>query len=660
MAQFLFSHYFPTLWLTAYLTPSLSSSLFVHGTTSAFCFVSLSFSLWILRLSADHRALGKSPSTMPAYHHNLPHLMSPTPHRYQGNGHTNLGYALASGKSCQNCANTSIILEALFNRIHILEAQLSQVFADKEVAHQTLYRLVGVQAIARHAGIETPSNSGTLGHSAGGNSLAGSPECKAARSREREALSNEDTPLIDLLGSIEQQPVNALKHVEPSPKKGYQALLNYDSSDEEKKLASIGPEEEIDMGHVRRFSDKTLELNGQNTLAGARIKDSSAQGSNETSTKLAKRTIVSVDSSSNDDDSEGSMMLTSLNTSFSSQNTLVDGVLATHEYTDQKPTTPLLVGLQHSRWAPKPVRGLPTPSNDRKELHPEKLSPEQRWEKYCDNIAVKCPRRSCDELEFFESIPAHAVDINNDEILAQEGQAAKLNRFRYLNVCGLCFNPRDEEQGVYRTVIISKLSKQCTMTDLLSKIRGGMILDAKMLNTFAITKYKSAMLTFVEGSTAVDLEEHAKQHPLSIAGHTVEVSLVEVPTRPISFRLKLDISNNHCTRCLHVRNFPRHIAPLELRLSLRPLIGSKLDFVESMAMNAEGVLELRFLSIMAAQEAFALLSSKSKYQKCLITYAADPCAQPWKSAETAKGTDVSQPGTQKEEADGSLAKPDEA
>ena len=588
--------------------------------------------------------------------------MSPTPRRYHVNGHADQGFASVPGKSCQNCANTSIILEALFNRIHILEAQLSQVSADKEAVHQTLYRLVDVQAITRQAGIETPSSSETLGQSAGGNSSIGSPGCNLARSRERRTLSNgKNTLLIDLLGPIEQQPVKTLKQsVElSSPNKRYQALLNYESSDEEEEeLISVVPMEVLDIGHVRRFADKALD-----PVAAETKEQSTAAVINGTGElPVAKRTNVYEGTSyglSNDGDEDGPTVVTPLNTSFSSHNALVNDLLVSNECTVKKPTLPLLVGLEHSRWAPKPTnKESRTPSNCQNVLQ-ETLSPEQRWEKYCDNIAVKDFRRSCDELEVSEATPAEATHINNDEILAQEGQAAKFNRFRYLNVCGLCFNPRNDEQGAYRTVIVSKLPKKCTMTDLLSDIRGGMILDAKMHNTFAITKYKSAMLTFVEGHSAMDLEEHAKQHPLSFAGQSVEVSLVEVPTRPMHSQLERDVRMKHHTRCLHVHNYPRYIAPQHLRRDLRPDVATTIDFVESMAMNADGVLELHFLSVEAAQEAFALLSaSKGKYQKCLVNYADDPCAQPWESAEAAKTLSASRLGTDNAELDDSLVGPD--
>ena len=88
------------------------------------------------------------------------------------------------------------------------------------------------------------------------------------------------------------------------------------------------------------------------------------------------------------------------------------------------------------------------------------------------------------------------------------------------------------------------------------------------------------------------------------------------------------------TRCLHIRGFPRHITPQNLRNDLRPCKETKLDYVESMTMNADGILELRFLSIAAAQHARELLASKSgKYRNCQIMYGPDPCAQAWYEAQ---------------------------
>ena len=140
---------------------------------------------------------------MIAYYHISSHSMSSTSRRYKVNGYVDRGFVLVLDKFCQDCVNTSIILEVFFNRIHILKAQLSQVSANKEVVYHTLYRLVNIQDITRHAKIEISSSNETLGQSADGNSSIDSPESNLARSRERRTLFNgKNTSLINIFGSF--------------------------------------------------------------------------------------------------------------------------------------------------------------------------------------------------------------------------------------------------------------------------------------------------------------------------------------------------------------------------------------------------------------------------------------------------------------------------
>ena len=56
------------------------------------------------------------------------------------------------------------------------------------------------------------------------------------------------------------------------------------------------------------------------------------------------------------------------------------------------------------------------------------------------------------------------------------------------------------------------------MTDVLNEVRGGMILDAKMLDTRFITGTRSIMLTFVENSAANQLQERYKGPGVRVLG----------------------------------------------------------------------------------------------------------------------------------------------
>lgn len=583
---------------------------------------------------------------------------------------------------CLDCNKSSVIQEALFNRIQILETQVAKASAEKDAAQQSLFRLIDVQAIARFQGIETPPSSLKFDSSPDGSpidSLTSSSRTNLAQCLEQASSTNDDDALVDLLGPIEQQLVKSSKDTVDSS-----ATKKHRESDvrpnNEEYLASATPicsfaiDDHNVVPYVHHFVRKTLEPRsdavhgGQATIVVGPIPEGRFCAKNApmvASSELDKCTIPAhraTYSSSLEEDSEDSRVrsgIASMTTSLSSSGSQIpellpsqqnhadsalgkNGCIALEQVIKTEPKVELSVETEYSKWS----SAYQGPQSS-----PNILSPEERWEKYCDKIFIRGPKRSCNELQE----PAR-VDVDDAVIVDEEGQAAELNRFRYRNTCGLCFNPQDSEQGVYRTVVVSKLPKNATMTDLLDKIKGGAIYDAKMLDTHAITGYKSALLTFMEGSQAMDFEEHALYHPLSIAGQVIEVSLVEVPTRPISSQLAFEISKNQCTRCLYVHRFPRHIPPQQLRLDLRPDPVCKIDFIECMGMSADSILELRFLSVVAAMKAFHVLKSIARYRKCDVEYGQDICAEPWETPKLVKVVEdgVPHPDINKDTEDGSL------
>ena len=96
----------------------------------------------------------------------------------------------------------------------------------------------------------------------------------------------------------------------------------------------------------------------------------------------------------------------------------------------------------------------------------------------------------------------------------------------------------------------------------------------------------------------------------------------------MSFGIRRGISNQH-SRCLSIQKFPRVIGPQQLEAECGIYKTTRLSSIESMVMTAEGVLEIRFLSIIAAEFAFDYLTLSPKYDRCRISYAKDPCSEPW-------------------------------
>lgn len=208
--------------------------------------------------------------------------------------------------------------------------------------------------------------------------------------------------------------------------------------------------------------------------------------------------------------------------------------------------------------------------------------------------------------------------------------------FRY----GIRFRPDLSERDAYRTIIISNLPLNVTMTKLLNRVRGGLIISAKLLDTAKLTGRMTALIIFQYEYAAMAFEEHAQEYPIKLNALTARVELVPTPTWPEPINLRKAINDHQHTRCLEVYNFPRHIGEKVLRRDLRIHNVLVWDAVEHVQMRTDGVLELRFSSIKYAGQAFGILGSFRDYKQCNAYFVADPCAQPFEVSVSNKGAAI--------------------
>lgn len=164
--------------------------------------------------------------------------------------------------------------------------------------------------------------------------------------------------------------------------------------------------------------------------------------------------------------------------------------------------------------------------------------------------------------------------------------------FRY----GIRFNPLDTERDVYRTIIISNISLDIGLGALLNFVRGGPILDAKLLDTVKITGTKSALITFLHEHAAMAFEDHANKNPVMIGGVPAQIKMVSTPTYPMRIPLRRAIFDHHQTRCLEVRNFPGQISAQRLRYDLAICKEMSSDRITHMRKGPDGI-SLEFSSV---------------------------------------------------------------
>lgn len=200
----------------------------------------------------------------------------------------------------------------------------------------------------------------------------------------------------------------------------------------------------------------------------------------------------------------------------------------------------------------------------------------------------------------------------------------------YKDLYGIQFNPAPGAKNVFRTLVISNLPQVATMTALLDQVRGGVVFDAKLLDTNSITGGKTALITFCHQRNAEAFEARAKSHPISIQNQAAQVTLLKTATWPSSLSQRVMVEGNR-TRCLEVTEYPRHVTCSDLRRKLRVCSVMKIDRIEHVALRYDGVLALRFDSIAYAWKAQGMFASSQEFRGCVVRFAPDPCAQPFHS-----------------------------
>lgn len=200
--------------------------------------------------------------------------------------------------------------------------------------------------------------------------------------------------------------------------------------------------------------------------------------------------------------------------------------------------------------------------------------------------------------------------------------------FRY----GIRFRPEPTERNVYRSVLVDNLPPSLRLFALLHRVKGGLVLDTKLLNTVCINGRLSAMIIFFHECGAKAFVSGALSHPLLFDATQARITLLPTPTYPISKMLRTAIVEHRHTRCLEIQNFPKGIKPAELERDLRACEAMTTHRIEAKRMRRDGVLELSFNSINYAGRAYSILTSRDRYRRCIVRFAPDPCAQPWEEA----------------------------
>lgn len=195
------------------------------------------------------------------------------------------------------------------------------------------------------------------------------------------------------------------------------------------------------------------------------------------------------------------------------------------------------------------------------------------------------------------------------------------------------YKPGATATNLHRKVVLSGLKASCSLSQVLAQVRGGLLIEASLLDTVQIIGTKSVMISFLEERSAIAFVNHVNKRLFKIDDQKVIANLVSTPSWPLSFALKRAIRVHHHTRCLKIEGFPREVLPSTIRSDLEFHPALKLSTIEAMEMDTNHSLGIRFASVMAAQQAFDNLSLQTRYRGCRVAYAVDPCILPLNHVE---------------------------
>ena len=257
------------------------------------------------------------------------------------------------------------------------------------------------------------------------------------------------------------------------------------------------------------------------------------------------------------------------------------------------------------------VQGLPTlETKDQIPVRNTTTALELRW--------------SVSEVFESQSERRQALSINRHNANLGARDIPRPDLFTY----GIRYVPNTHQRDTYRTIIISCLPANLTIARLLEKVRGGMVIDAKLLDTIKLTRSKSALVIFLHEHSAAAYVDHAKSNPIIFDGVAAQVTVVCTPTWPIPPNLQNQIYQQARTRCLEVHNFPSSIRSSAVKTELMDSPVMTSNSLASMQMSKNGVLSLHFASIKAAGAAAAIFERALRYSKCVVKFRLDPCVQP--------------------------------
>ncbi|GAB7357233.1 hypothetical protein MBLNU459_g8213t1 [Dothideomycetes sp. NU459] len=203
----------------------------------------------------------------------------------------------------------------------------------------------------------------------------------------------------------------------------------------------------------------------------------------------------------------------------------------------------------------------------------------------------------------------------------------------------LMYQPKSNESGFYRTVLVTNVPPTVPVTTIMSCVRGGVVISVQPMNSLPITGYNTLMIVFLKEESARAFVDYANTYALCsdvgkkqiILGvgsiHRTTFSLLHSPTWPLSRHVKQKIDFGEQSRCLVIYGLEHEIT-IQALCNVLAEAGTKQHAILSASRDFEGTVHLEFASIAGAERAKERSDEHPWFRETKVEYADDPCGRP--------------------------------
>jgi len=201
------------------------------------------------------------------------------------------------------------------------------------------------------------------------------------------------------------------------------------------------------------------------------------------------------------------------------------------------------------------------------------------------------------------------------------------------------YQPQTGEDGFYRTVLVTSIPTTISVPAIMSCIRGGLVVSARVMNTSSTIGHNTMMIVFLKEEAARGFAEYAETHTLDVVNGEERVSLgagnsygitftlLRSATWPLSYQQLQHIEVDKHTRCLTMHRLDEEITMLAL-CNVLAESGTRHHAVLNANRDSLGTVHLEFSSIASAERAKERSANHPWFRGVNIEFAEDPCNQP--------------------------------